>query len=64
MKFWIARDSYGLWLFTNKPTKIIINGERIVFLNGNTRYHIDSKLFLKVTLENSPQEVELKLIEK
>lgn len=64
MKLWIARDSYGLWLFANKPTKITINGYIFFEKNGNTRYRIDSKLFLKVTFENSPQEVELKLIEK
>lgn len=28
MELWIARDSYGLWLFDNKPKKVIINGDK------------------------------------
>lgn len=62
MKIWIARDSYGLWLFVNKPTKTIINGDKYFVKHGNFRYSIDSKLFPEVTFENSSQEVELKLV--
>ncbi|MEE0968257.1 MAG: hypothetical protein U0M06_02650 [Clostridia bacterium] len=62
MKLWIARDSYGLWLFRKKPTKYLSNGDKCFNKVGNTRYIIDSTLFPEVTFENSPQEVELKLV--
>lgn len=62
MKLWIARDSYGLWLFLNKPVKTMCNGYKYFSKDKNTRYLIDSSLFPEVTFENSPQEVELKLI--
>lgn len=45
MKIWIARDSYGLWLFENKPTKYLSNGDKCFNKFGNTRYLIDSRLF-------------------
>ena len=61
MKLWIARDNYGLWFFVNKPTKAIINGDKYFIKRGNIRYSIDSKLFPKITFENSPQKIELKL---
>lgn len=63
MKLWIARDSYGLWLFKGKPIKYISNGDKCFNKSGNTRYLIDSQLFPGVTFENSPQEIELKLVE-
>ena len=59
MKMYIARDSYGLWLFRKKPTKYLSNGDKCFNKVGNTRYLIDSQLFPEVTFENSPQEVEL-----
>lgn len=62
MKMWIARDSYGLWLFRRKPTKYISNGDKCFNKVGNERYLIDSRLFPSVTFENSPQPVEIKLI--
>lgn len=62
MKLWIGRDDYGLWLFVDKPTKVIINGDKYFVKYGNVRYSIDLSLFPEVTFENSPQEVELKLI--
>ena len=59
-KLWIARDEDGLiYLYMKKP-----------YLNAHyfdTKYligEIDKDLFPEVTLENSPQEVELKLVEK
>ena len=57
---WIARDNYGLWLFVNKPTKTIINGDKYFIKRDNIRYSIDSNLFPEITFENSPQEVEFK----
>lgn len=62
MKIWIARDSYGLWLFKNKPTKYLSNGDKCFNKFDNTRYLIDSQLFPEITFDNSPQEIELKLI--
>lgn len=28
MKLWIARDSYGLWLFAHKPIKKVTNNDK------------------------------------
>lgn len=61
MKFWVARDDYGLWLFVNKLVKTILYGDKYFIKRGNIRYSIDSNLFPEVTFENSPQEIELKL---
>lgn len=63
-KFWIARDSYGLWLFIQKPTKYLSNGDKCFNKSGNIRYLIDSQLFPEITFENSPQQIELKLIKE
>ena len=57
---WIARDDYGLWLFVNKPTKAIFNGDKYFIKRDNIRYSIDSNLFPEITFENSPREVEFK----
>ena len=54
-KFWIARDSYGLWLFRRKPTKYLSNGDKCFNKSGNTRYLIDSQIFPEITFDNSPQ---------
>ena len=62
MKLWIARDDYGLWVFVNKPTKTTINGDKYFVKHWNVRYSIDSKLFPEITFDNSPQQIELKLI--
>lgn len=61
---WIARDDYGLWLFTNEPVKTIINGDKYFFKRDNTRYSIDFNLFPEITFENSPKEVKFELVEK
>lgn len=63
MKLWIARDSTGLYLFRDKPNQD----------KHNPKYWdipywgclpINATRFPSVTWENSPQRVELKLIEK
>lgn len=64
MKLYIGRDSYGLWLFEQKPTKYIYNGDKCFEMSGNTRYRIDSRLFSEITFENSPQEIEINFINK
>ena len=64
MKLWIARDRGGaLGLYRNRPIK---NGG---FFNeydeeGDKRIWLGRSKFPEVTFENSPMEVELKLIEK
>ena len=64
MKLYIARDSYGLWLFDNKPEKVIINGDKCCKTTIGNRYTLDDKLFLKITFENSPMLAEIELIEE
>ena len=60
MKMWICRNAQGwLYLHDNKP---LHKGQEWTF-DGNY-YIIDSRLFPEVTFENSPMEVELKLVEK
>lgn len=61
---WIARDSYGLWLFVYKPVKCITNGDKYFSRQNNIRYLIDSSLFPEIIFENSPKEIELKLVKK
>ena len=61
MELWIARDKDStLWLFNTKPY-CKYN------LCWNTRcdehLQLNQELFPEVTFENSPQKVELKLIE-
>ena len=63
MQLWIARDQNGdLFLYPIKPDRYVT--ENYVFFNGDDWWNIDSDLFPEVTFENSPMEVELKLIEK
>lgn len=69
MKLWIARDKDGaLYLYNYKPCKsefferftccIKPNGE------WSEEYELNRHLLPEVTFENSPQEVELKLIKE
>lgn len=63
MKMWIARNEDNtLVLFQSKP---ILKDELIwdEILNEDCMF-IPEYLYPEVTFENSPQEVELKLIEK
>lgn len=59
MRLWIARDKSGwLQLFFEQPKyHEDWEGTFITYLN-------DDDCFNEVTFENSPQEVELKLVEK
>ena len=61
MKLWIARDKDGsLFLYYEKPYKC-----RSLFLcDVDNGMCLDRTQFPEVTFENSPQEVELKLVEK
>lgn len=59
MKMWIARDkSGGLYLFPEKPIK----DDAYEYYEGDNWYKIDTGLFPEVTYDNSPQQVEIKLI--
>lgn len=59
MKLWIARDKTGeLYLYKQKPA--LIDG---TFFYDTGLWEIDEENFPEVTLENSPQEVELKFQE-
>ena len=60
MKLWIARDDDGFsQLYVEKPIK----KDGYFKCVPNTRWFtISCNLFPEVTFENSPQEVELKLV--
>ena len=58
MKLWIARDYMGsLNLYVERPIK-----GTVCFYNVNDAMALNEDMFPEVTFENSPQEVELKLI--
>lgn len=60
MKLWIARDMDGLlYLYDNMPDK---RSEYFLPYAGYNGILLDDEMFSEVTFENSPQEVELKLV--
>lgn len=64
MKLWIARDKHGgLYVYESKPVR-----RDYYWIYPQEEIHVMVELpcgwFPSVTWENSPQEVELKLIEK
>lgn len=64
MELWIARDDYAtknLWMYNTEPIK---NKTSFSCSNGGVLFEIDKDLFPEVTFENSPQKVELKLVEQ
>lgn len=63
VKLWIARDKNGdLYLYRCKPVKL---SEQFIAEEDNVYACIDDiETFSEVTWENSPQQVELKLIKK
>lgn len=58
MKFWIARDFTGLWLYTTKP---LLNPDVNKFedVDGVALYVYGDKMFPEITFENSPQTIEI-----
>ena len=65
IKLWIARDKDGcLCFFDKKPYKVEDHyendGDWLTIIQGDLLYND----FSSVTFENSPQQVELKLIEE
>ena len=67
MKLWVARNQDGsLWLHEEKPS-LVYSDESRKWYYENDRDSLefyDETLLPEVTFENSPREVELKLIEK
>ena len=60
MKYWVARDKRGeCYLYEGKPIECT---EGVWQPSGHRWYSVSPRLFPEVTFENSPQEVELKLI--
>lgn len=58
MKLWISRDKNGtLILHESKPYCLYS-----VWHNCNQEFILENDFFPQVTFENSPQEVEIKLI--
>ena len=72
MKLWIARDfDGGLYTFTNKPwlqtvDKIWLDFPVYIDWKDDCSYYeqLDCNLYPEITFENSPQRVEIKLVEK
>lgn len=63
MKLWIARDfNERLYLYEKKPELNPCNNE-FYCIYGEKFYQLDIELFPEITFENSPKEVELKLVE-
>jgi hypothetical protein len=63
MKLWVARDLYGdLNLYNKEPTLNFSDGLYYDSDMEDQYLSIDKNLFPEVTFENSPQMVELKLI--
>ena len=61
MKIWIAREKCGhLYLHKRKP----YNEDGMWFNHYDGYMKLPTKDFPEVTFENSPMEVEIKLIEK
>lgn len=62
MKFWIARDRDGmLYLYEGEPKLAYSNAPYFDITDGRC-YELPLSLFPEVTFENSPQEIEIKLV--
>jgi hypothetical protein len=69
MKFWVARDEdRSLWMFDDKPIKIKnfwgVNRESEKYIQSKPAKPLYNWYFQEVTFENSPQQVEIKLIKE
>lgn len=62
MKVWIARDKNGaLWMYEKAPLFEHRTNEFYCEI-GELNSKLDERFFPEITFENSPMEVELKLI--
>ena len=63
MKFWVSRDFDGTLVLSNRqpylPNKCY---DYFCFDNDVSLYYLDRNMFPEVTFENSPKQVELKLV--
>ena len=60
MKLWITRDKNGtLVLHESEPYC-----PYITWHNSNQEFYLDNDSFPEVTFENSPQQVEIKLVKE
>lgn len=66
MRLWIARDFDGvLNLYVTKPS--LDSNDNMYYADGDMEddyLNIDKELFPEVTFENSPQQVEIKLVKE
>jgi hypothetical protein len=68
VRMWIARDklSYELYLFTEKP--LLCEGDywcpdlRRDYIEDDDYLQLEDEMFPEVTFDNSPQLVEIKLV--
>lgn len=62
MKVWIARDENGsLWVYEKAPSFAHGTGEFYCMV-GELNSELDERFFPEITFENSPREIELKLV--
>ena len=61
MKLWIARDNYKL-LLSNEEPELSAAKTNWLISSGAEYIFLDEEMFPEVTFENSPQQVEIKLI--
>lgn len=63
MKMWIARLSINLlYVYGEKPEKQTTKAGHSVFTLKGAIFELPEEWFPEVTFENSPQQVEIKLI--
>lgn len=66
MKLWVARDFDGILnLYINKPK--LDSNDNMYYTDSDMEddyLNIDKDLFPEVTFENSPQQVEIKLVKE
>ena len=68
MKLWICRDLDGTLILSKKEPYLPNKCYDFFCFSGDTSgdayiFYLDRNMFPEVTFENSPQEVELKLVE-
>ena len=62
MKAWITRDKNGaLWMYEKAPLYQCKIGEFYCKI-GELNSELDKRFFPEITFENSPMEIELKLV--
>lgn len=63
MKLWISRDANGTLVLSNQLPYLPNKHCDFFFYGDNASiFYLDKKMFPEITIENSPQEIELKLV--